>query len=192
MFTHVRVALGHYPTGRNHDTIPNPVLSHPSSRYRHLVTFNRRGRSGCGGVASDAGLFRHREKSGGPTFVSLPVALAGEHRKADQEHEPQAVAIEGVFYAKNVKTMLILSHARGAIIAQCARMGIPVYEYEPRRVKLAVVGTGGAQKEQVQKMVKTLLNLPEVPQNDAADALALAITHLHNRSPLAALSASPI
>jgi crossover junction endodeoxyribonuclease RuvC len=71
-------------------------------------------------------------------------------------------------------------------------MGIPVYEYEPRRVKLAVVGTGGAQKEQVQKMVKTLLNLPEVPQNDAADALALAITHLHNRSPLAALSASPI
>jgi len=112
--------------------------------------------------------------------------------KLIQEHEPQAVAIEGVFYAKNVKTMLILSHARGTIIAQCARMGIPVYEYEPRRVKLAVVGTGGAQKEQVQKMVKTLLNLPEVPQNDAADALALAITHLHNRSPLAALSASPI
>jgi crossover junction endodeoxyribonuclease RuvC len=57
---------------------------------------------------------------------------------------------------------------------------------------MAVCGFGGAQKEQVQKMVKTLLALPEVPQNDAADALALAITHLHNRTALAALSASPI
>ncbi|HRR33318.1 MAG TPA: crossover junction endodeoxyribonuclease RuvC [Kiritimatiellia bacterium] len=118
--------------------------------------------------------------------------LQHEIEKLIREHEPQAVAIEGVFYAKNVKTLLVLSHARGAIIAQCARMGLPVYEYEPRRVKLAVVGTGGAQKEQIQKMVKTLLNLPDMPQNDAADALALAITHLHNRSPITALSATPI
>jgi len=109
-----------------------------------------------------------------------------------QKYEPQAVAIEGVFYAKNVKTMLILSHARGAIIAQCARCGLPVYEYEPRRVKMAVVGYGGAEKTQIQKMVKTLLNLATEPQNDAADALALAITHLHNRSALAALSSQPV
>lgn len=107
-------------------------------------------------------------------------------------HEPQAVAIEGIFYAKNVKTMLLLSHARGAIIAQCARMGLPVYEYEPRRVKMAVAGYGGAEKAQIQKMVKTLLGLHEEPQNDAADALALAITHLHNRTALAALSSEPI
>ncbi len=109
-----------------------------------------------------------------------------------REHEPQAVAIEGIFYAKNVKTMMLLSHARGAIIAQCARLGLPVYEYEPRRVKMAVAGYGGAQKLQIQKMVKTLLGLSEEPQNDAADALALAITHLHNRSAFAALATAPV
>lgn len=120
------------------------------------------------------------------------VHLEDEIAKLIAEHQPQAVAIEGIFYAKNVKTMLILSHARGAIIAQCARLGVPVYEYEPRRVKMAVAGFGGAQKEQIQKMVKTLLGLREEPQNDAADALGLAITHLHNRTALSALSAEPI
>ena len=118
--------------------------------------------------------------------------LQDEIDRLIREHEPQAVAIEGIFYAKNVKTMLILSHARGAIIAQCARLGLPVYEYEPRRVKMAVAGYGGAQKEQIQKMVKTLLGLHEEPQNDAADALALAITHLHNRTAISALSNEPI
>jgi crossover junction endodeoxyribonuclease RuvC len=107
-------------------------------------------------------------------------------------HEPSAVAIEGVFYSKNPKTMMILAHARGVVIAQCARMGIPVYEYEPRRVKMAVAGFGGADKPQMQRMVRTLLHLDAEPQNDAADALALAITHLHNRTALAALSSSPI
>jgi crossover junction endodeoxyribonuclease RuvC len=132
-----------------------------------------------------------KNPAGRPLSACL-LHLQEEIDKLIREHEPQAVAIEGVFYAKNVKTMLILSHARGAIIAQCTRLGLPVYEYEPRRVKMAVCGFGGAQKEQIQKMVKTLLNLPEMPQNDAADALALAITHLHNRTALAALSAPPI
>jgi len=118
--------------------------------------------------------------------------LQDEFAKLIETHRPEAVAIEGIFYAKNVKTMLILSHARGAIIAQCARFGLPVYEYEPRRVKMAVAGTGAAQKEQIQKMVKTLLALHEEPQNDAADALALAITHLHNRTVLSALTTEPI
>ncbi len=118
--------------------------------------------------------------------------LQDEITKLIEAHHPEAVAIEGIFYAKNVKTMLILSHARGAIIAQCARLGLPVYEYEPRRVKMAVAGYGAAQKEQIQKMVKTLLSLHEEPQNDAADALALAITHLHNRTALAALATDPI
>jgi crossover junction endodeoxyribonuclease RuvC len=95
------------------------------------------------------------------------------------KYQPDAVAIEGIFYAKNVKTMLLLSHARGAIIAQCAKQDYPVFEYEPRKVKMAVVGRGSADKSQVQQMVKTLLHLEQVPQSDAADALALAITHLH-------------
>ena len=132
-----------------------------------------------------------KNPAGRPLSACL-LHLQDEIDKLIREHEPQAVAIEGIFYAKNVKTMLILSHARGAIIAQCARLGLPVYEYEPRRVKMAVCGFGGAQKEQVQKMVKTLLALSEEPQNDAADALALAITHLHNRTALAALSATPV
>lgn len=118
--------------------------------------------------------------------------LQEEAEKLIREHEPQAVAIEGIFYAKNVKTMMLLAHARGAIVAQCARMGLPVYEYEPRRVKMAVAGYGAAEKEQVQKMVKTLLGLAEEPQNDAADALALAIAHLHNRTAIHALAAEPI
>ena len=126
-----------------------------------------------------------KNPAGRPLSACL-LHLQDEIEKLIRAHEPQAVAIEGIFYAKNVKTMLILSHARGAII----ELGDGVEGY--LSVKLAVAGTGGAQKEQVQKMVKTLLNLPEIPQNDAADALALAITHLHNRSPLAALSASPV
>jgi len=125
-------------------------------------------------------------------FSSCLVHLQDEITKLIGTYQPLAVAIEGVFYAKNVKTMMILTHARGVIIAQCARAALPVYEYEPRRVKLAVAGYGGAQKEQVQKMVKTLLCLHEEPQNDAADALALAITHLHSRTSIAAHTMKPI
>jgi crossover junction endodeoxyribonuclease RuvC len=108
------------------------------------------------------------------------------------DHRPEAVAIEGIFYAKNLRTTLILGQARGAVIAQCARLAVPVYEYEPRRVKQAVVGYGGAVKEQMQRMVMTLLNLPELPQEDAADALALAICHHHNRTRLRLLGSEPI
>lgn len=99
-------------------------------------------------------------------------------------HHPQAAAIEGVFFAKNMRTTLILGHVRGVLIAQCAREGLPVYEYEPRRVKQAVVGFGGAAKVQMQRMVMTLLGLDALPQEDEADALALAICHLHNRTRL--------
>ena len=107
-------------------------------------------------------------------------------------HHPDTVAIEGVFFSKNVRTTRVLGEARGAIIAQCARLGLPVFEYEPRRVKQAVVGQGGAVKEQVQRMVMTLLHLPETPPEDAADALAIAICHLHNRTRIAARAAAPI
>ncbi|MBM4165257.1 MAG: crossover junction endodeoxyribonuclease RuvC [Lentisphaerae bacterium] len=105
---------------------------------------------------------------------------------------PQAAAIEGVFFSKNIHTTLILGHARGVLIGQCARHGIPVYEYEPRRVKQAVVGFGGAVKGQMQRMVMTLLNLPELPQEDEADALALAICHLHNRTRLKLSGIEPL
>ena len=95
---------------------------------------------------------------------------------------PQEVAIEGAFFCKNVKTAMVLGEARGVAIAACARHGIPVYEYAPRLVKQAVVGVGRAEKDQVAKMVKTMLGLAEQPQGDAADALAIAICHLHRRN----------
>ena len=96
----------------------------------------------------------------------------------------QVVAIESVIYGKNAGTMLVLGEARGAVITAAVDAGVPIYEYEPRRMKMAVCGNGLAEKLQIQRMVKTLLALPELPQNDAADALGLAITHVHGNSVL--------
>jgi len=109
-----------------------------------------------------------------------------------ESYRPQAAAIEGVFFSKNVHTTLILGHARGVLIGQCAQMGLPVYEYEPRRVKQAVAGFGGAVKGQMQRMVMTLLGLAELPREDEADALALAICHLHNRTRLRLSGITPL
>ena len=101
-----------------------------------------------------------------------------------ERHHPDVLAIESVIYGKNAGTMLVLGEARGAVITAAADAGVPVYEYEPRRMKMAVCGNGLAEKVQIQRMVKTLLSLPELPQNDAADALGLAITHVHTNSVL--------
>lgn len=96
--------------------------------------------------------------------------------------QPEAVAVEGVFFCKNVRTAVTLGEARGVVIAACTARDAPVYEYAPRRVKQAIVGFGAASKEQVRKMVMSLLSLREEPQEDASDALAIAICHLHNRT----------
>lgn len=97
-----------------------------------------------------------------------------------EEFKPDAVAIEGVFYAKYVQTTLVLGEARGVAIEACAETGLQVFEYEPRRVKQAVAGWGNATKEQMQKMVVSLLGLEKTPPEDAADALAIAICHLQS------------
>lgn len=109
-----------------------------------------------------------------------------------REMKPAAAAIEGAFYFKNARTAMVLGQARGVVIAACAEAGVPVFEYAPRRVKQAVVGFGGAQKEQVQAMVKTLLGMDSEPPEDAADALAMAICHLNSRTAVAGLSAEEI
>jgi crossover junction endodeoxyribonuclease RuvC len=106
--------------------------------------------------------------------------------------EPQAVAIESAFFQRNARTAMILGHARGVAIATCARHGLPVYEYEPRRVKLAVVGFGGADKSQIGKMIAKLLSLQESLPDDASDALAIAVCHLHNAGRHEVLSAKAI
>ena len=101
-----------------------------------------------------------------------------------EKHHPDVLAIESVIYGKNAGTMLVLGEARGAVITAAVDAGVPIYEYEPRRMKMAVCGNGLAEKVQIQRMVKTLLSLPDLPQNDAADALGLAITHVHTNSVL--------
>lgn len=94
--------------------------------------------------------------------------------------QPDAVAIEEVFYSVNAKSALKLGQVRGVALLAAARQGLPVAEYAPLRIKSSVVGYGMAQKEQVQFMVARLLHLEEVPQPaDAADALAIAICHIH-------------
>jgi crossover junction endodeoxyribonuclease RuvC len=94
-----------------------------------------------------------------------------------REHQPTVCVIEGLFYAQNLQTALIMGEARGASLVAVAEAGLPVYEIAPRKVKLAIVGYGAAQKLAVAKMVQRLLHLKETPAPDAADALALAIAY---------------
>ena len=121
--------------------------------------------------------------------LPLTACLKAIHAKVCEliaAHSPDVMAIESVIYGKNAGTMLVLGEARGAVLTAAADAGLPVYEYEPRRMKKAVCGNGLAEKEQIQRLVKTLLGLAELPQNDAADALGLAICHVHSHSLIAA------
>ncbi len=97
------------------------------------------------------------------------------------QYQPDIVAIESVFMAKNAGSALKLGHARSAAICATFAFDIEVFEYAPREIKQAVVGTGSASKDQVQHMVVSLLQLDGVPAPDAADALAAAICHGHQR-----------
>lgn len=99
-----------------------------------------------------------------------------------REHHPTTCAIEGLFFAQNLQTALIMGEARGAALAAVAEAGLEVFEHAPRRVKQAIVGYGAAQKSAVAKMVQRMLRLEELPQADAADALALALAHAHESS----------
>jgi crossover junction endodeoxyribonuclease RuvC len=94
---------------------------------------------------------------------------------------PQEVAVEEIFLAKNALSALKLGHARGAALLAGTVAGLPVYEYSALQVKSAVVGYGKADKVQVQHMVRILMALPEIAQEDASDALAVAICHAHSR-----------
>ncbi len=96
------------------------------------------------------------------------------------EYRPQAVAVERIFVAKNALSALKLGHARGVAMLAGVNASLPVTEYSAVEVKNAVVGYGKAGKTQVQQMVRVLLNLPEIAQEDASDALAVAICHAHS------------
>jgi crossover junction endodeoxyribonuclease RuvC len=94
-----------------------------------------------------------------------------------KQHQPTICVVEGLFYAQNLQTALIMGEARGAALATVAEAGLEIFELAPRKVKQAIVGYGAAQKLAVAKMVQRMLRLPEPPAPDAADALALALTH---------------
>jgi crossover junction endodeoxyribonuclease RuvC len=119
----------------------------------------------------------------------LPERLEQVFRELCAELErwqPDAVAVEEVFYSVNAKSALKLGQVRGVALLAAARLGLPVAEYAPLKIKSSVVGYGLAKKEQVQFMVARLLHLEELPQPaDAADALAIAICHIHTAQTLA-------
>ena len=133
------------------------------------------GRDGNIGVAVCRALLREGAK-----------AVVGTDMRTDQaaviaDHAPTSAAVEEVFVNDNPQSTLKLAHARGVALLACARGGLPVGEYAPRLVKKAVVGTGGAAKEQVQAMLRVLLPGAKVAGADAADALAVAICHANHR-----------
>src|SRR2546429_6164799 len=103
--------------------------------------------------------------------------IAQTLREVVKQHRPTACVVEGLFYAQNLQTALIMGEVRGAALVTAAEAGLDIYEIAPRKVKQAIVGYGAAQKMAVAKMVQRLLNLSEPPAPDAADALALALTH---------------
>jgi len=105
------------------------------------------------------------------------VAINTRIRELIEEFSPSAAAFEAVIFVQSNKTAILLGCARGAALLAAAGYGLPVFEYAPRRIKQAVVGRGGAEKAQVAFMVRALLGLSETPQADAADALAVGLTH---------------
>ncbi len=120
-----------------------------------------------------------------PPKVPLSQALVEIRKQITaliDQYEPDCVAVEGVFAFKNIKTILILCHARGVAIEAATSKGLSVYEYPPTDIKKAITGSGRAEKIHVQQMVAKMLALSEIPQNDAADALAIALTHISRNS----------
>jgi crossover junction endodeoxyribonuclease RuvC len=105
-----------------------------------------------------------------------------------EEFKPDQAAVETVFVSHNAASAIKLGQARGAAVCAIIAAGVPVGEYSPRSVKQAIVGRGAADKAQVQHMVRILLNLTETPQEDAADALAVALCHHHTQGTLDLMS----
>jgi len=144
-------------------------------------------RTGYGCVETDGS--RHRIVMCGaissPARASFPDKLHRIHSQLTivlAECRPACVAIENVFYSVNARSALKLGHARGVAMLAAVEAGVPVFEYTPAEIKRAVVGYGRADKPQVQQMIKLLLGLDALPSpHDAADALAIAICHVHSR-----------
>jgi crossover junction endodeoxyribonuclease RuvC len=143
------------------------------------------GTTGWGLIEADGNRLSHIANGQLKTNTSAPLPerladLCSQLEALIAEHRPEAAAVEEVFVNKNPQSTLKLSHARGVALMCAARAGIDVGEYAPTLVKKALVGTGGAQKAQVHAMVSRLLAGAKIAGPDAADALAVAITHAHH------------
>ena len=121
-----------------------------------------------------------RIKNGEP-FTRCLSRIYDELTEVIGRTKPDAVAIEDIFYGKNVKSLIKQGHVRGVALLAASRCGVPVHEYTPLEVKKAVVGYGQAEKHQVQMMIRAMLELPETLPPDASDALAVAICHTHTK-----------
>lgn len=128
-----------------------------------------------------------------PSLLPSGCLVAIHERVVDviRTHQPDCAAFEGVIFVQSYRTAITLGAARGAALLAAAGLGLPIYEYAPRRVKQSVVGRGGADKGQVAFMVRALLGLTETPPADAADALAIGLTHF-NTAASAALGAGTL
>jgi crossover junction endodeoxyribonuclease RuvC len=145
-------------------------------------------RTGYGVIDSDGSLHRLLQAGAIVTSPKQPfperlLEIANGLRALVREYAPETAAIEEVFYAVNVKTLLKLSHVRGVALLVAAEAGMQVAEYSPLEIKTSVVGYGRAEKSQVRLMVRTLLRLPDpIESEDACDALAAAICHATRES----------
>jgi crossover junction endodeoxyribonuclease RuvC len=138
--------------------------------------------TGYGIIEKKGNYLRHvlhgeiKAKKESPLSIML-ISIYQQLSAVIEQNAPQAIALENIFYGKNVRSLIKQAQVRGVVIFAGADKGMPVFEYSPLEVKKAVVGYGRAEKRQVQIMVKAILKLPVLPPADAADALATAICH---------------
>ena len=138
---------------------------------------------GFGLIESDRGNMRMLQYGAVTTEAGLPLAtrlvqIEDDMRALIRQLQPDEIAIEELFFSKNITTGIAVAHGRGVVLCTAERLGIPIFEYTPMQVKQAVVGYGLAEKRQVMDMTRRLLNLSAVPKpDDAADAVAIALCH---------------
>ena len=145
---------------------------------------------GFGLIESDRGNMRMLQYGAVTTEAGLPLAtrlvqIEDDMRALIRQLQPDEIAIEELFFSKNITAGIAVAHGRGVVLCTAERLGIPIFEYTPMQVKQAVVGYGLAEKRQVMDMTRRLLKLKAVPKpDDAADALAIAICHARSATSL--------
>ena len=145
---------------------------------------------GFGLIESDRGTMRMLQYGAVTTEAGLPLAtrlvqIEDDMRALIQQLRPDEIAIEELFFSKNITTGIAVANGRGVVLCTAERLGVPIFEYTPMQVKQAVVGYGLAEKRQVMDMTRRLLKLKAVPKpDDAADALAIAICHARSATSL--------